>query len=157
MDIKELLIREFFAWQMKQGRPCTQTEFAAWLGVKQQSLSNWMRGDYVPRKLEDISKLADKLGFEVFDALGLNRPWPAEVDEKILHVAKQIQKFPPEFRMEVMDALIETGYQAVQEGFIGDQKRLASLLLETICEKLGVSDLNQLRMKVQQLPSANLL
>jgi len=74
VEIKELLFEKYIEWQKMSGGRRTITEWAKYLDVPQASLSNWMSGSYFP-KGANLSKLADKLGPEVYDALGMTRPF----------------------------------------------------------------------------------
>ena len=67
------LDQQFLKWQISQGGSKTVVEFAHYLGVSRDALYKWMNGQRVP-DLEYIEKLADKLGVEIYDMLGLQRP-----------------------------------------------------------------------------------
>ena len=75
MEFKKFLEGKYLDWQRASGGRKTVLEFANYLGVSQQSVSNWWNGDRIPQG-ENIKKLADKLGLEVYDVLGLSRPNP---------------------------------------------------------------------------------
>lgn len=69
------LTRKFLEWQLEEGEPRSQAEFANLIGVKRTSLTMWMNGDHLPGG-ENVTKLANFLGPEVYDLLGLERPNP---------------------------------------------------------------------------------
>lgn len=73
MEFKNWLMDQFVEWERKQASRQTYSAFARYLDVKQPSLSGWLAGDYVPTG-ENLEKVANKLGLEVYDALGLPRP-----------------------------------------------------------------------------------
>lgn len=75
MNFPKFLESKFLEWQREQGGRRTVTEFARWIGVKQSSVSMWWNGANEPSD-ESIRLLANKLGLEVYDALGLERPDP---------------------------------------------------------------------------------
>lgn len=71
VEFSEWLEAEFIKW--RGGSRAGVTDFARHLGVKQQQLSDWLLGKYKPRG-ENVARLAEKLGPEVYEALGLARP-----------------------------------------------------------------------------------
>lgn len=74
-DVSRWLDKKFLDWQYQQGGSRTLTEFADWLGIPQSSLSNYMTGFRAPNE-KAAYKLGAKLGWEIFDLLGLQRPDP---------------------------------------------------------------------------------
>lgn len=90
----EFLRREFLSWAGKQnskGIP-SQADFAKWLQVPTTSLSTWMNDVRVPVG-ENIDKLADRLGVEVYDLLGAPRKMPRS--KKLYLIAMIWSKLPP--------------------------------------------------------------
>jgi len=73
MTFPQFLEKKFLEWQSAQGGRRTVAEFAKYLGVKQSSVSMWWTGTNIPN-YQSVSKLAEKLGMEVYDVLGLERP-----------------------------------------------------------------------------------
>lgn len=84
---------KYLDWQKDRGERVLQNEFAGWLGISKQLLSQYLNGRSVPTG-ERIGQLAEKLGPEVYDALGLRRPDPlldellsaydaADMDQKV--------------------------------------------------------------------------
>ena len=103
-EFAEWLEGKYIAWMNETGRRRTLTEFAEYLGVGQPLLSQWLNGRYLPG-MKNVSKLAARLGPEVYDLLGLQRPDPdihrlvslfGEMDEQgkqdLLQAAEQIKK-----------------------------------------------------------------
>lgn len=66
---------KFLSWMGEAGRRRTLTDFAKHLGVSQSLLSQWLNGRYLP-ELKNINKIAERLGPEVYDLMGLQRPDP---------------------------------------------------------------------------------
>ena len=64
---------KFLEWQIKQGKRTTLREFSEHLGVSRAAVSLWLNGDRVPDQ-ENIQKLAEEFGYDVYDALDLPRP-----------------------------------------------------------------------------------
>ena len=73
VKFSQYLEMKFLEWQTKGGKRKTVVEFADYIGVKQQTLSKWWNSDGKPEG-ENVRKLADKFGLEVYDVLGLPRP-----------------------------------------------------------------------------------
>jgi transcriptional regulator with XRE-family HTH domain len=94
---------KFFDWQRAEGGRRTITDFAAYLGVSQASLSEWLRGKYDP-KGQNISRIAEKLGYEIYDALGMSRPLPEGMDEQITKLVSAASQFPAEVQTQVIAA-----------------------------------------------------
>lgn len=72
----QYLEREYLRWQQQQGGRKTVAEFAAWLGVKQSTVSMWWNGNSTPRDDSVIRNIAKRLGMEVYDVLEMERPDP---------------------------------------------------------------------------------
>lgn len=72
--VKRLMNKRYLEWQQKLQERKTITEFAEYLGFPQSTVSFWMNGARPIRKKEDIEQLALVIGFEIYDALGKERP-----------------------------------------------------------------------------------
>ena len=78
MEFSEWITKKYVEWRGEAvGRSRSVSEFADFIGVKQQAMSSWMYG-IVPKDYENIIKLAAKLGDEVYDVL--NVPHPPQSD-----------------------------------------------------------------------------
>lgn len=75
MEFTKFLEIKFLEWQQKEGGRKTVKQFAAYIGVSQSAISTWWNGDREPEG-ENVAKLANRFGMEVYDALGLPRPDP---------------------------------------------------------------------------------
>ena len=64
---------QFLKWEIAQGKRQTISAFARYLGVPQSSLSSWMAGAYEPSG-ENLLKIAQKLGREIYEILGIESP-----------------------------------------------------------------------------------
>lgn len=73
----QLLMDKFRAWgirELEKGETkITITAFAGWLGFSQSAVSQWMTDNRKPTG-DTVDLIADKLGLDVYDALGLPRP-----------------------------------------------------------------------------------
>jgi hypothetical protein len=101
MNFPAFLEKKFLEWQNKIGERKTVSEFARWLGVKQSSLSTWWSTDTVPSG-ESVRMLADKLGIEVYDTLGLPRP-----DENLFYVQKEWDALAAEEQRAIRDLVAD--------------------------------------------------
>ena len=75
-NFSEWLQMKYIEWMAKEGVIRTQREFADYLDIDKVTLSRYINAK---RKHPDpltIDKLADKLGPETYDILGLARPDP---------------------------------------------------------------------------------
>jgi len=75
MNFRQFLEMKYLEWQKDSGGRKTVLEFANYLGVSQQTVSNWWNGERLPQG-DNIHKIALKLGLEVYDVLELARPDP---------------------------------------------------------------------------------
>lgn len=95
MNFSQFLTDKYLEWQKENGERKTATEFAAWLGFHKTTLSSWWNKKSTPRDGEIIRQLANKLGVEVFDVLGLPRP-----DEDLAYISQHWDQVSPEFRQQ---------------------------------------------------------
>lgn len=84
------LTDKFREWEKSTGRRQNVTSFARYLGVKQPSLTRWMSGDNPP-DYGNAQKLASKLGYEIYDILGMVRPDSEDYQRSLAAV-------PPEYK-----------------------------------------------------------
>lgn len=70
------LEKQFINWMRERGEVTTQREFAEYLGLDQVQLSHYINERRKKPDKKSLIKLADKLGPEVYDVLGLARPDP---------------------------------------------------------------------------------
>ena len=92
MKFSQYLELKFLEWQRNEGGRKTVKEFAGFIGVSQSTISSWWNGIRVPEG-ENIRKLEKKLGFEVYDVLGLPRP-----DEDLAYISQHWDTISAEFR-----------------------------------------------------------
>jgi transcriptional regulator with XRE-family HTH domain len=91
MKASEWLHQQFLKWEQGRGRRSTVTEFARYLGITQQSLSSYMSGAYQPRGA-NLSKIAARLGPEIFDLVGTPR---SPVDDPAMEELKKLLQGDP--------------------------------------------------------------
>lgn len=102
MNFPQLLEAKYLEWRKNEGGKKTETEFAEWLGFKISTVSTWWNNKSKPNDEKIIRRLAQKLGDEVYDALGMERPdsrlvfinehWQDASDELQRSVHEQLQK-----------------------------------------------------------------
>jgi transcriptional regulator with XRE-family HTH domain len=104
-ELSKWLEIKYIDWMKKMGEVASQREFAEYLDLKPVSLSNYLNGKQMPVG-GTVEKLADKLGPEIYDVLGLVRPdkqlqeltsvWhklDQEIKDQILRMAKKGQEY----------------------------------------------------------------
>jgi transcriptional regulator with XRE-family HTH domain len=97
MTFPELLEQKFLAWQSEQGKRKTLDEFAEYLGVSRPIISHWLAGKRSPSP-ESIQTLSSKLGPEIYDVLGLERP-----DPDLVFIAQQWDNLDPATRRHLRE------------------------------------------------------
>ena len=75
MEFSDWIRNKFLEWERERGSRQSYSEFARYLGVKQTTLSQWMRGGFEP-KGEYVDRLAVHLGTEIYGILGIGEPDP---------------------------------------------------------------------------------
>jgi transcriptional regulator with XRE-family HTH domain len=90
VSFHEWIMKKYVAWRGDAvGNERSITEFASYIGVSQQLMSNWMKpGGNVPKSKKSIDALARVYGLEVYDVLGLQRPDPFGEIEALARAAK---------------------------------------------------------------------
>ena len=105
LEFRQWLELKFLEWQRNQGGRKTVLQFADYLGVSQQTVSSWWNSPKIPQG-DNIRKLADKLGLEVYDVLGLERP-----DPFLHYFIKHWEKLPE----DAQDALLDMAESYAKE------------------------------------------
>ena len=104
------LTRKFLEWQLEQGESKSQAEFAGLLGVKRTSLTMWMNGDHLPEN-ENVEKIANFLGPEVYDLLGLPRP-----DPFLQSINSRWDRIPPDKQQKLAELAEQYEQEAIKNG-----------------------------------------
>lgn len=81
---KDFLFDFFIEWEKEQPkRRSTYSAFARWLSenslnvvIKQQLLSDWIKGRYKPNEDKYLLVLEEKIGKEIYSVLDVDRPNP---------------------------------------------------------------------------------
>jgi hypothetical protein len=124
MEFSDWMNQQFITWRGKTRR--TVTEFAAFIGVKQQVMSSWMKPDGKAPNASSLAKIAAKLGLEVYDVLGLPRP-----------VSDPFAQLPPVLRTKVEAALAEIN-SIYQERGISVDSAEAEEIADKVFSRIGL-------------------
>lgn len=106
------LNKKFVEWQAAQGRPMSQKDFARWLGVKPTTYSGWVNDD-IPPSGENLSKLAYKLGDEVYLVLGREPPSPAV--QALLKAREAYEELDPDQQQAFLNRINELIVEVMDE------------------------------------------
>lgn len=139
MNVAEWLNAKFLEWERTEGKRKTLGQFAEYLGVSRISLSDWLSGKYAP-KVQNLGRISEKLGFEIYDVMGMPRPLPAELDEKINDLIQAARQFPPEIQAHVISAFRELIPLLMERG-ITDEDQIMWMLADMLRKRVD-PDLN---------------
>jgi len=134
MNVAEWLNAKFLEWERNEGKRKTMVQFAEYLGVAQPSLSAWATGKYVP-KGQNLAKIAEKLGYEIYDVLGIPRPMPVELDDKVNELIQAAMQFPPEIQAHVIAAFREL-IPLLMEHRITDEDQIMWMLADMLRKRI---------------------
>lgn len=99
--VKDWLNQKFVEWEKTQGGKQSFYAFARYLEVSQSGLGQWMTGNGAPGG-DDLLSIANKLGPEIYDVIGLPRP-----NEEAQRVTVSFASLPPDIRQKLVGALTE--------------------------------------------------
>ena len=74
-SVANWLESKYIEWLSDSGQRRTVSEFAEWLGISRSLLSRYLSGSRTPSR-KNAEKIAARLGPEIYDLLGLQRPDP---------------------------------------------------------------------------------
>jgi len=107
MEFKDWLMEKFLEWEKQQTRRQTYSSFSRYLGIKQNTFSQWMAGNYVPSR-ENADQLANRLGNEIYEVLGMKAPDP--IITAIEELEKSSDPEAIKVRKSIFDLLSSTGW-----------------------------------------------
>jgi len=107
MKYNDWLMGKFNSWEKETGKRQSFSAFSRYLGVKQSSLSQWLAGNYPPTG-ENVEKIAQKCGDEIYEVLGLISP-RREEDVDISSLPDELQIRFRTAMKEIDDVLNERG------------------------------------------------
>jgi transcriptional regulator with XRE-family HTH domain len=105
MQITDWLNQKFIEWQASQKRRKTISQFAVYLDIPQPVLSHYLNGRHIPTG-ENVYKLAERLGDEIYTILGVEAPdplyrqivknWGEYTDDQRRHLSEMLDAFEQE-------------------------------------------------------------
>lgn len=128
--VKDWLNQKFIEWEKAEGRRQSYYAFARFLGVSQSGLGQWMAGSGSPSG-GDLLVIADKLGPEIYDLLGLPRP-----NAEVQRVTVSFASLPADMRERLTNAISEAD-QTLREQRLRPDTHEARTLVIAILEKWG--------------------
>jgi hypothetical protein len=118
-EVIEFLYKGFLKYQNDLGRPAKAKEFSEYLQVPSSSFSNWINGKAIPSG-ENLRNVAQKLGYEIYDILGEERPSPEPV----------LSNFP----LSLRNALMEISGTISSLGIMGDSPEGVKIVKDTLAK-----------------------
>ncbi len=125
-DFGKWLTGKYLLWQVELGERKTLTDFAGFLGVSPSTVSAWMQGDHKPKSNQNVARLADKFGYEVYDLLGL--PQPFVIRSQPSNAALALTSLPE----GIQEAVELTANQVSNRGDNLDDQAAARLLIDNL-------------------------
>jgi hypothetical protein len=103
-NFKDFIFKEFVEWEKKQpNHRSSFSAFARWLSdnryelvLKQQLISDWVKGRYAPKEEMFILVLAEKLGNQVYEVLNVD-----PIDPLRIYVLRNWKKAPQKVKVEL--------------------------------------------------------
>lgn len=93
----------------------TLDDFAKYLGVSQPTVSSWLNGKRRPTG-KNIDTIADLLGPEIYDLLGLQRPDPG-----LIYITRNWHHLSEDFKYQIQEEATKDLYE---QGIINDRPPL---------------------------------
>ena len=126
--VKDWLNQKFIDWEKAQGGRQSTYAFARYLEVGQSGLASWMSGNGAPGG-EDLLSIANKLGPEIYDVIGMPRP-SAEAQR----LTVSINTLPPDIRDNLTRAVTEMDAAFRQERLRPDSADARRLAIEILAK-----------------------
>jgi len=92
------MTKKFLDWQAFQGKRKTIDDFAAYIGVSRPLLNQWMNGNIPRPGRENISRLAEIFGPELYDILEIPRP-----NIYLQRLSKVWENIPPQRQQQIAE------------------------------------------------------
>lgn len=90
---------EYLKWEQQRGKRSTLVQFANYLGISAPLLSHYIKGIREPSN-DTVHKLAQRLGAEIYDVLGLQRP-----DANLQFISRNWSKLTEAQKSELIDGV----------------------------------------------------
>jgi transcriptional regulator with XRE-family HTH domain len=127
-NVKDWLSQKFSEWEKVQGGRQSYYAFARYLEVGQSGLAQWMMGTATPSG-DDLLTIANKLGPEIYDVMGLPRP-SAEAQR----VTVSFASLPPDLRQRLTGALAEVEQTLRNERLRPDAADARKIVLDILAK-----------------------
>lgn len=122
MEFSEWISKKYAEWRGDAfGNDRSVSQFAALLGVKQVSLSEWMNGKYAPKSQQHINRIAVYYP-DVYEVLGLDPP------------PDELSCVPEPYRSRISAALAEIRRRLLDRSLSPDSPEAESIAIETFKE-----------------------
>lgn len=99
--LSEWLTKQYNDWEKAQGKPQSYYSFARFLDVPHSNLTLWISGHALPEG-DDLVKLANRLGMEVYDILIKPRP-----SNELQEMNAAFLQLPVAFQNRLTSAILE--------------------------------------------------
>lgn len=97
----QFLLKKIAELEQQEGRRVSNKEFGAMLGYSPGTISLWLNGKNTP-DAKSIPGLADKLGLEVYEVLGLASPEP-----ELRYISRNWENLPEDARRRIREIVDE--------------------------------------------------
>jgi hypothetical protein len=125
---KDWLNQKFGEWEKTQGGKQSYYAFSRYLEVSQSGLGQWMVGSATPGGY-DLLNLANKLGPEIYDILGLPRP-----NGEVQRLTVSFTNLPAEFRQALSNAVAEADNALRQDHLRPDSAEARKIVVEILAK-----------------------
>jgi transcriptional regulator with XRE-family HTH domain len=129
-NAKDWLNQKFAEWEKSQGSRQSYYAFARFLDVSQSGLGQWMTGASMPGG-NDLLTIAEKLGPEIYEIMGLPRP-----NAEVQRVTVSFAALPADMRQRLTNAIAEADQTLRQQRLRPDMPE-ARVLVIAIMKKWG--------------------
>jgi transcriptional regulator with XRE-family HTH domain len=126
--VKDWLNQKFTEWERAQGHKQSYYAFARYLEVSQSGLAQWMIGNGTPGG-DDLLNIANRLGADVYDVLGLPRP-----NAEVQRVTVSFASLPPDIRQRLTNAVGEVDQVLRQERLRPDSAEARPVVLNILAK-----------------------
>lgn len=127
-NAKDWLNQKFTEWEQSQGRKQSYYSFARYLEVSQSGLGQWMTGSSVPGG-DDLLMIANKLGVEIYDILGLPRP-----NTEMQRVTVSFASLPQDIRQRLTNAIAEADQAMRSERLRPDSAEARQIVIAALAK-----------------------
>ncbi len=120
LDFPAWLEQKYLEWQGERGKRATLAQFADHLGISAPLLSHYLNGLRKPTA-DNVRKLAQRLGPEVYEILGLQDP-----DPKLRFIARNWGRLTSEQQQQLLAAaekMLKVGHERTKARRAGPSKR----------------------------------